>query len=73
MKELQTAESGLAGAKALMSTYDNYVRLEKTEIPKIEAEIKAAASKLAEANKGVDQVLPLVYATYLSALRSSVN
>jgi hypothetical protein len=56
VEELETAEKGLAEAKALMSTYDNYVRLENTEIPKIEAEMKSLASKLAEANKGVDQV-----------------
>ena len=42
-----------------MSAYDDYVRLEKIEIPKLEAEMTSAASKLADANRGIDQVFNL--------------
>ncbi len=41
--------------KATIPTYDTFRRLEKTEIPKLEMEIKSINAKLAEANKGVDQ------------------
>ena len=55
MKEdLKSAEEELATAKSLTSFYDSYLRLETSEIPKLEKEIKSVTTKLSEANKGVD-------------------
>jgi len=55
---LTTNERDLQRIKALQTTYDTYIRLAEYEIPKLEAEMKSAEAKLAEANKGFDQVLP---------------
>jgi hypothetical protein len=46
----------LVNLKALQSTYDTYIRLVNHEIPKLEAEMATAETKLSEANKGIDQV-----------------
>jgi len=55
MKEdLKSAEEELATAKSVTSFYDSYLRLETSEIPKLEKEIKSVTTKLSEANKGVD-------------------
>lgn len=54
--DLKNDEEQLVQLKALQLTYDTYVRLVKHEIPKFEAEMKAAEARLAEANKGIDQV-----------------
>ena len=55
MKEdLKSAEEELATAKSVTSFYDSYLRLETSEIPKLETEIKSVTAKLSEANKGVD-------------------
>jgi predicted nucleic acid-binding Zn-ribbon protein len=57
---LTANERNLLQVKALQTTYDTYIRLAEHEIPKLEAEMKNAEAKLAEANKGFDQVpLPL--------------
>jgi len=58
-EDLKENENELVHLKALQSTYDTYVRLVKHEIPKLEVEMKTAEAKLAEANKGIDQVHPL--------------
>jgi hypothetical protein len=44
--------------KAVTSYYDTYLRLENQEIPKLESDMKSATAKLADANKGIDQVTP---------------
>jgi DNA repair protein RAD50 len=55
MKEdLKSAEEELVTAKSVTSFYDSYLRLETSEIPKLEKEIKSVTTKLSEANKGVD-------------------
>jgi chromosome segregation ATPase len=54
-EELKTTEEELVVAKATIPAYDTYRRLETTEIPKLEKEIKAVTAKLAEGNKGIDQ------------------
>jgi len=40
----------------MISVYDTYLRLENQEIPKLEKEMKSAAARLSDANKGIDQV-----------------
>ena len=58
---LTTNERDLQRIKALQTTYDTYIRLAEHEIPKLEAEMKSAEAKLAEANKGFDQVPPPLF------------
>jgi hypothetical protein len=50
-------EEELKVAKGLISVYDTYMRIEYQEIPKLETEMKSASAKVAEANKGIDQVI----------------
>jgi hypothetical protein len=57
----------------MMSTYDNYVRLDKIEIPKLDTEMTSAASKLADANRGIDQVFNFLHLAYPSAPQLSVR
>lgn len=40
----------------MISVYDTYLRLENQEIPKLEKDMRSAAAKLSDANKGIDQV-----------------
>lgn len=53
-EELKSAEEELATAKAVTPAYDSYLRIDTSEIPKLEREIKSMAVKLSDANKGVD-------------------
>jgi len=42
--------------RALLPTYDTYQRIEKTEIPKLDTDIKSLTAKLTEISKGMEQV-----------------
>jgi len=55
-EELKEAEDSLALAKAAMPSYDTYLRLDKSEIPKLEAERKTIQAKLTETTQYLDQV-----------------
>jgi len=54
--DLKNNQEYLETLRVLQPTYDTYQRLAKTEIPKLEADIKSLASKLAEASQDIDQV-----------------
>ena len=73
MKRKQFGKLQFAKVRALTSTYDSYLRLEKHEIPRPETDLKTAIAKLSDANKGVDQVYPKTLLTQRTTAVSAIK
>jgi DNA repair protein RAD50 len=67
-QELKSVEEELATAKAAAPSYDTYLRLEKTEIPKLEKEIKLITAKLSSSTTDID-----THAAAVSKIRNEMK